>query len=83
MYLVEILLTTAFDLIVAALQYTHSLIFPWDYMTMFSRAIFQAAERPTAGNLVKSVRCPTPLKLSELANFNGISLKFKPPNQVA
>ena len=50
---------------------------------VFSRAIFQVAEWMTAGNLMKTVGCPTRLKLSESANFNGIAIKFKPPNQVA
>ena len=37
----------------------------------------------TTGNLLKTVAFPTCLKLSELANFNAIAIKFKPPNQIA
>ena len=50
---------------------------------VFSRAIFQVAERMTTGKIVKTVGSPTRLKLSESANFSGIAIKFKPPNQVA
>ena len=32
---------------------------------------------------MKTVAFPTRFKLSESANFNGILIKFKPPNQVA
>jgi hypothetical protein len=52
-------------------------------MAVFSRAIFQVAERVTARNLVKTVGRPTSFISSESANFSGIFIKFKPPNQVA
>ena len=47
------------------------------------KAVFQVAERVTVRNLVKTVACPTRLKLSKSANFSRIPIKFKPPNQVA
>ena len=50
-------------------------------MTVFSRAIFQVAERVTVGNLVKTFACPTRLKLSKSANFKRIVTEFKPRNQ--
>ena len=50
-------------------------------MTKAFRAIFQVAERVTVGNVVKTVACPTRLKLSKSANFNRILIKFKPPNR--
>lgn len=50
---------------------------------VFSRAVFQVAQRVTSGSPVKTVVFSTRLKLSESANFNGILIKFKPLNQVA
>ena len=47
-------------------------------MAVFSRAIFQVAERVTVGNLMKTVACLTRLKLSKVTR-----LKLKPPSQVA
>ena len=44
---------------------------------------FQVAKRIKTGNLAKTVVCPTRLKLSELANFAGILIKFELPNQIA
>lgn len=52
-------------------------------MAVFSRAVFQVAQRVTSGSPVKTVVFSTRLKLSESANFNGILIKFKPLNQVA
>ena len=63
---------TCFDIFVARVT-----------MAVFSRVIFQVAERVRAGNVLKTVARPGRLKLSESANFNGIFIKFKPPNQVA
>lgn len=53
------------------------------YVAVFSRAVFQVAQRVTSGSPVKTVVFSTRLKLSESANFNGILIKFKPLNQVA
>ena len=52
-------------------------------MTVFSPAVFNVAKRVTAGNRVKTITFTTSLKLSESANFIGILIKFKSPNQVA
>lgn len=52
-------------------------------VAVFSRAVFQVAQRVTSGSPVKTVVFSTRLKLSESANFNGILIKFKPLNQVA
>lgn len=57
--------------------------FSVDLVAVFSRAVFQVAQRVTSGSPVKTVVFSTRLKLSESANFNGILIKFKPLNQVA
>lgn len=60
-------------------------LFPKQPITLafFLRAVFQLAQRVTTGNHVKTVACPTRLKLSEWENFNRILMKFKPPKHVA
>ena len=59
-------------------------VFVLSFLTaVFSRAVFQVAQRVTSGSPVKTVVFSTRLKLSESANFNGILIKFKPVNQVA
>ena len=52
-------------------------------VAVFSQAIFQVTEQVMARNLMETGGRPTSLNSSKLANFSGILIKFKPPNQVA
>ena len=51
-------------------------------MLLITYNVFSSRWANAAGSLVKTAGNLNRLKLSESANFSGITIKFKPPNQV-